>query len=148
MISNGQQAPGVGWLGSISEPGPMKGSRAGGSRSQTGFHRPGMGFLKTEHLLSLPLIVSGRLTGLIFPWRLFWGWQRRPYPIDKQVWEAVPWGCPAPRLQSCLELIPLLFSRDLFPGTVDPVVNETVFGAFIKSRLKDYFLVLISFIWF
>lgn len=137
MISNGHQAPGVGCLGSISEPGPMKGSRAVGSRSQTVSHRPRMAFLKTEHLLSLPLIVIGHLTGLIFPWRLFWGLQRRLYPIDKQVWKAVPWGHPAPRLQSCLELIPLLFSGDLFPGTVDPVVNEMVFGAFIKSGLKD-----------
>jgi hypothetical protein len=45
-----------------------------------------------------------------------------------------------------LELIPPLFSQDLFPGTVDPVVNETVFGAFVESGLKEYFLVLISFI--
>lgn len=45
-----------------------------------------------------------------------------------------------------MELILPFFSQDLYLGTVDPVVNETVFGALSKSGLKEYFLVLISFI--
>lgn len=64
----------------------------------------------------------------------------------KRVWRAVASGCTAPGLQSCMELILPFFSQDLYLGTVDPVVNETVFGALSKSGLKEYFLVLISFI--